>query len=65
MSLKSDLTLSECILYPVIINHLYLFIWQNRKGFPLLVSGVPPDFFSETGQLWGRFDANPIINVLP
>lgn len=28
---------------------------QNRKGFPLLVSGVPPDLFSETGQLWGRF----------
>ncbi|KAF5766675.1 putative 4-alpha-glucanotransferase [Helianthus annuus] len=24
----------------------------NRKGFPLLVSGVPPDAFSETGQLW-------------
>jgi len=27
--------------------------WQNRSGFPLLVSGVPPDAFSETGQLWG------------
>lgn len=27
---------------------------QNRSGFPLLVSGVPPDAFSETGQLWGR-----------
>ncbi|XP_057970753.1 4-alpha-glucanotransferase, chloroplastic/amyloplastic isoform X2 [Malania oleifera] len=26
---------------------------MNRKGFPLLVSGVPPDAFSETGQLWG------------
>uniref|UniRef100_A0A251SD70 4-alpha-glucanotransferase n=1 Tax=Helianthus annuus TaxID=4232 RepID=A0A251SD70_HELAN len=25
---------------------------RNRKGFPLLVSGVPPDAFSETGQLW-------------
>ncbi|MFS7911754.1 putative 4-alpha-glucanotransferase [Helianthus anomalus] len=24
----------------------------NRKGFPLLVSVVPPDAFSETGQLW-------------
>lgn len=33
---------------------LYIFS-QNRKGFPLLVSGVPPDLFSETGQLWGRF----------
>ncbi|CAK7337931.1 unnamed protein product [Dovyalis caffra] len=25
---------------------------DNRNGFPLLVSGVPPDAFSETGQLW-------------
>ncbi|KAK9165683.1 hypothetical protein Scep_000874 [Stephania cephalantha] len=25
----------------------------NRRGFPVLVSGVPPDAFSETGQLWG------------
>lgn len=30
-----------------------IFYWQNRSGFPLLVSGVPPDAFSETGQLWG------------
>ncbi|XP_048501713.1 4-alpha-glucanotransferase, chloroplastic/amyloplastic isoform X1 [Beta vulgaris subsp. vulgaris] len=28
------------------------FLLQNRKGYPLLVSGVPPDAFSETGQLW-------------
>lgn len=27
---------------------------QDRNGFPTLVSGVPPDAFSETGQLWGR-----------
>ncbi|RZR92015.1 hypothetical protein BHM03_00020238 [Ensete ventricosum] len=26
----------------------------DRSGFPILVSGVPPDAFSETGQLWGR-----------
>lgn len=30
-------------------------LWQDRSGFPVLVSGVPPDAFSETGQLWGRF----------
>jgi len=41
-----------------------MFIWQNRKGFPLSVSGVPPDAFSETGQLWGRFEINPMINIL-
>ncbi|KAL0424434.1 UNVERIFIED_CONTAM: 4-alpha-glucanotransferase, chloroplastic/amyloplastic [Sesamum radiatum] len=29
-------------------------VQQNGSGFPLLVSGVPPDAFSETGQLWNR-----------
>jgi len=36
-------------------NKLFLF---DDKQFPLLVAGVPPDYFSETGQLWG----NPIYN---
>jgi 4-alpha-glucanotransferase len=26
----------------------------NRKGNPKLVAGVPPDYFSPTGQLWGN-----------
>jgi 4-alpha-glucanotransferase len=37
--------------------------WANRelffldpKGYPYKVAGVPPDYFSKTGQLWG----NPI-----
>ena len=30
----------------------------DRKLKPILVAGVPPDFFSETGQLWG----NPVYN---
>ncbi len=30
----------------------------DEKGLPLKVAGVPPDYFSETGQLWG----NPIYN---
>lgn len=30
----------------------------NDKGQPTAVAGVPPDYFSETGQLWG----NPLYN---
>jgi len=30
----------------------------DEDGRPLLVAGVPPDYFSETGQLWG----NPVYN---
>lgn len=40
-------------------------VWANRggfrldsKGYPTVVAGVPPDYFSETGQLWG----NPIYD---
>ena len=40
-------------------------VWANRdlfkfdkNGFPCEVAGVPPDYFSNTGQLWG----NPIYN---
>ncbi len=30
----------------------------DRSGLPVVVAGVPPDYFSKTGQLWG----NPIYN---
>lgn len=30
----------------------------DTKGFPTVVAGVPPDYFSATGQLWG----NPIYD---
>ncbi len=26
----------------------------NSKGYPTEVAGVPPDYFSQTGQLWGN-----------
>lgn len=30
-------------------------LWQlDSLGHPLVVAGVPPDYFSETGQLWGN-----------
>lgn len=36
-------------------------VWANRKlfkldkdGHPTAIAGVPPDYFSETGQLWGN-----------
>jgi len=28
--------------------------YLNRKGNPTVVAGVPPDYFSPTGQLWGN-----------
>uniref|UniRef100_A0A6V7QQV6 4-alpha-glucanotransferase n=1 Tax=Ananas comosus var. bracteatus TaxID=296719 RepID=A0A6V7QQV6_ANACO len=44
---------------PIYVGYHSADVWANRKsflldrnGFPILVSGVPPDFFSETGQLW-------------
>jgi 4-alpha-glucanotransferase len=30
----------------------------NKDGTPIVVAGVPPDYFSATGQLWG----NPLYN---
>jgi 4-alpha-glucanotransferase len=40
-------------------------VWANRElfqldtsGKPTVVAGVPPDYFSKTGQLWG----NPLYN---
>ncbi|KAF6149313.1 hypothetical protein GIB67_026169 [Kingdonia uniflora] len=45
---------------PIYVGYHSADVWANKKlfllnksGFPTLVSGVPPDAFSETGQLWG------------
>jgi 4-alpha-glucanotransferase len=48
---------------PIYVAHDSSDVWGNRDlfqldetGQPIVVAGVPPDYFSETGQLWG----NPI-----
>jgi 4-alpha-glucanotransferase len=46
---------------PIFVAHNSSDVWANQQyfqlaedGSPRLVAGVPPDYFSETGQLWGN-----------
>lgn len=46
---------------PIFVNHNSADVWANPQYFAVdehgnrrLVSGVPPDYFSSTGQLWGN-----------
>lgn len=46
---------------PMYVAHDSADVWANPKefqldadGYPLAVAGVPPDYFSEDGQLWGN-----------
>ena len=51
---------------PIYVAHDSADVWARPENFsldeetlePALMAGVPPDFFSETGQLWG----NPTYN---
>jgi 4-alpha-glucanotransferase len=50
---------------PIFVAHDSADVWTNpdqfkldENGRPLVVAGVPPDYFSKTGQLWG----NPLYN---
>jgi 4-alpha-glucanotransferase len=50
---------------PIFVSMDSADVWANRHlfqldpdGYPLKVAGVPPDYFSATGQLWG----NPLYN---
>jgi 4-alpha-glucanotransferase len=51
--------------FPIFVAHDSADVWTNPEQFkldpdgkPLVVAGVPPDYFSSTGQLWG----NPLYN---
>lgn len=46
---------------PIFVDHNSSDVWANKRYFEvddtgnrLLVAGVPPDYFSKTGQLWGN-----------
>jgi 4-alpha-glucanotransferase len=51
---------------PIYVAHDSVDVWANPENFQLdpktgevaQMAGVPPDYFSETGQLWG----NPVYN---
>jgi 4-alpha-glucanotransferase len=46
---------------PIFLAHDSVDVWSHpelfyldEEGMPLVVAGVPPDYFSPTGQLWGN-----------
>ncbi|MCK5725802.1 MAG: 4-alpha-glucanotransferase [Thiotrichaceae bacterium] len=46
---------------PIFVAHDSADVWANQQyflldeqGIPTVVAGVPPDYFSETGQRWGN-----------
>lgn len=46
---------------PIFVAHDSADVWANQdlfhlddKGYPVVIAGVPPDYFSETGQRWGN-----------
>jgi len=50
--------IGDMVLYPAldsadVWSHQELF-YLDAQGKPNVVAGVPPDYFSETGQLWGN-----------
>jgi 4-alpha-glucanotransferase len=59
---------------PIFVAYKSADVWSHQElfeldenGRPLVVAGVPPDYFSETGQLWGnplyRWDAHRCVSI--
>ena len=62
-SLADELNIDLIGDVPIYVDHHSADVWCNQElfsltktGSPIAVAGVPPDAFSDTGQLWG----NPI-----
>jgi 4-alpha-glucanotransferase len=56
---------------PIFVGYDSADVWSHRelflldsKGKPTAVAGVPPDYFSKTGQLWGNplYDWETMVN---
>ncbi len=64
MALKAYANEKNVLLFgdiPIFVSYDSADVWSNRKVFKLddngemsVVAGVPPDYFSETGQRWGN-----------
>lgn len=62
--IKTYASLKQVLLFgdvPLFVAHDSVDVWKNREQFTVdtqgraeLVSGVPPDYFSEQGQRWGN-----------
>ncbi|MDR2668197.1 MAG: 4-alpha-glucanotransferase [Puniceicoccales bacterium] len=57
----SQLSISIVGDMPIFLSHSSVDLWKNRElfhldgnGNPMAVAGVPPDYFSATGQRWGN-----------
>jgi 4-alpha-glucanotransferase len=64
MALKAYANSRDVLLFgdiPIFVSYDSSDVWANRKVFKLnksgemsVIAGVPPDYFSETGQRWGN-----------